>query len=339
MSPVPNRSLGGRLPDRLIPNPKLRFLDQCREVLRFKQMSPRTEKSYVDWIRRFIVWSGKRHPREMGTVEVRGFLTHLAVERNVAAATQNQALNALVFLYREVIGGELGWLEGFEPAKRGKRLPEVLSRAEAQALLARLTGTQSLIGRLLYGTGLRLTEGLRLRVKDLDFERGVIVVRGGKGDRDRMTMLPESLRAELQAHLRRVRELHERDVAQGLGEVWLPKALAVKYPRAAREWVWQWVFPSAELSADPEDGQRRRHHVTDAAVQRALKVAAGAAGLERRASPHVLRHSFATHLLESGTDIRTLQELLGHSHVSTTQIYTHVMKQPGLGVRSPLDAG
>ncbi len=242
-----------------------------------------------------------------------------------------------MFLYREVIGGELGWLDGFEPAKRGARLPEVLSRAEVQAVLNQLAGTQGLIGRLLYGTGLRLLEGLRLRVKDVDFARRQIVVRAGKGDKDRVTMLPESLREELKAHLHRVRELHEQDVGAGFGAVWLPKALAVKYPQAAREWIWQWVFPSAEMSVDPISRARRRHHVSDAGVQRALKLAAQKAGVTRRVSPHVLRHSFATHLLEGGTDIRTLQELLGHKDVSTTQIYTHVMQKPGLGVRSPLD--
>ena len=323
--------------ERFIPNPKLRFLDQCREVLRFRQMAYRTEQTYVDWIRRFIVWSGKRHPREMGSPEVRAFLTHLAAERNVAAATQNQALNALVFLYREVIGGELEWLDGFEPAKRGQRLPEVLSRQEVQTVLGQLKGTHALIARLLYGTGLRLMEGLRLRVKDIDFIRGQIAVRAGKGNKDRVTMLPESLREALKVHLHRVRELYEKDLAAGGGEVWLPTALAVKYPRAPREWAWQWVFPSAELSMDPRSGRRRRHHVSDAGVQRAIKLAAKAARLERRVSPHVLRHSFATHLLEGGTDIRTLQELLGHKDVSTTQIYTHVMTKPGIGVRSPLD--
>ena len=323
--------------ERFIPNPKLRFLDQCREVLRFRQMAFRTEQTYVDWIRRFIVWSGKRHPREMGSPEVRAFLTHLAADRNVAAATQNQALNALVLLYREVIGGELKWLDGFEPAKRGQRLPEVLSRQEVQSVLGQLKGTHALIARLLYGTGLRLMEGLRLRVKDIDFARGQIMVRAGKGDKDRATMLPEVLREALKAHLHRVRELYEKDMAAGLGEVWLPKALGVKYPNAPREWAWQWVFPSAELSTDPRSGRRRRHHVSDAGVQRAIKLAAKAARLERRVSPHVLRHSFATHLLEGGTDIRTLQELLGHQDVSTTQIYTHVMTKPGIGVRSPLD--
>ena len=326
-----------RVREQYVPNPKLRFLDQCREVLRYRQMAYRTEQSYVDWIRRFIVWSGKRHPREMGAVEVRGFLTHLAVDRHVAAATQNQALNALVFLYREVIGGELEWLGGFEPARRGARLPEVLSRAETQAVLGQLQGTHALIGRLLYGTGMRLMEGLRLRVKDVDFARGQIVVRAGKGDRDRVTMLPEALRELLQAHLQRVRELHERARAGGGGEVWLPKALAVKYPRAPGEWAWQWVFPSAELSTDPLSGRRLRHHVSDAGVQRAIKQAAAAAGVARRVTPHVLRHSFATHLLENGYDIRTVQELLGHKDVTTTQIYTHVMQKPGLGVRSPLD--
>ena len=328
MNPPFDPSYSGRPVARLVPNPKLRFLDQCREVLRFKQMSPRTEKAYVDWIRRFIVWAkdhshltpsprsvsgpssprpekllsfaeissaaqgeggevtdavGRvpigvwRHPKEMGAAEVRGFLTHLAAERNVAASTQNQAVNALVFLYREVIGGELDWIGGFEPAKRGTRLPEVLSRPEVQAVLQQMTGTQALIGRLLCGTGMRLLEGLRLRVKDVDFARHQIVVRGGKVDKDRVTMLPELLREPLKVHLHGVRELHERDLAAGYGEVWLPKALSVKFPRAAREWSWQWVFPSSEMSVDRESGARRRHHVTDAAVQRAVKLAVGRA--------------------------------------------------------------
>jgi integron integrase len=320
-----------------VPNPKLRFLDQCREVCRFRHFSPRTEEAYVHWIRHFIVWHGKRHPRDMGANEVRQFLGHLASARGVAASTQNQALNALVFLYRQVLGRELGELGEIERARRPVRIPVVLSRQEVLAVLGQLTGTQRLIGRFLYGTGLRLLEGLRVRVKDLDFARGQVEVRGGKGDKDRVTMLPESLREPLQAHLHRVRDLHTQDLAAGLGEVWLPGALRVKWPTAGREWAWQWVFPSAEISVDPESGVKRRHHVTDAAVQRAIKTAAAKAGVVKRVTPHVLRHSFATHLLEAGTDIRTLQELLGHKDVTTTQIYTHVMRKPGLGVRSPLD--
>lgn len=322
---------------RFLPNPKLRFLDQCREVMRFKRFSLRTVEAYVHWIRRFIVWSGKRHPKEMGAAEVNRFLGHLALEEGVAASTQNQALNALVFLYREVVGNELGEIGVFERAKRPERIPVVLSREEVRAVLERMAGTQQLIGRLLYGTGLRLLEGLRLRVKDLDFARGQVIVRGGKGDKDRVTMLPESLKESLRAHLHEVREWHGRDLAAGFGEVWLPGALRSKWPKAGLEWAWQWVFPSAELSVDPETKVRRRHHVTDAAVQHAVKRAALSAGILKRVTPHVLRHSFATHLLEGGTDIRTVQELLGHADVTTTQIYTHVMQKPGLGVKSPLD--
>ncbi|HWD92324.1 MAG TPA: integron integrase [Verrucomicrobiae bacterium] len=326
-----------RPPERLVPNPKLKFLDQCREVMAFKRFSHRTQDAYAHWIKRFILWSGKRHPREMGGAEVTSFLAHLAVGERVAASTQNQALNALIFLYRQVLGRDLGELGRFERAKRPARTPVVLSREEVRLLLEKLEGTQLLIGKFLYGTGLRLLEGLRVRVKDVDFARGQVVVRGGKGDKDRVTMLPESLREPLRAHLHRVRELHDQDLAGGFGEVWLPHALRVKWPKAGREWAWQWVFPSAALSMDPETKVRRRHHVTDAAVQAAIKKGAVQAGLMKRVSPHVLRHSFATHLLEGGADIRTVQDLLGHKDVSTTQIYTHVMMKPGLGVRSPLD--
>jgi integron integrase len=272
-----------------------------------------------------------------GTGKVAAFLTHLATERTVAVATQKQALNALVFLYEQVLGVPLGVLGDYARPQRPPRLPVVLSREEAQRLLERMEGTAQLIGRLLYGTGTRLMEALRLRVKDLDFARGQILIRDGKGDQDRVTMLPEVLQEPLQAHLHRVRELHERDLKAGYGEAWLPGALRAKWPKAGREWAWQWVFPSAALSVDPETGIRRRHHVTDAAVQQAIKQAAARAGLLKRVTPHVLRHSFATHLLESGTNIRTVQDLLGHKDVSTTQIYTHVMQKPGLGVRSPLD--
>ncbi len=323
--------------EAFVPNPKLRFMEQCREVMRYRHLSPRTEEAYLHWIRRFIVWSGKRHPREMGAPEVRGFLTHLAAERNVAVATQNQALNALVFLYREVVPGELGWIGNFERAQRPRRLPQVLSREEVRRLLEALPGTYGLIGRLLYGTGLRLMEGLRLRIKDLDFGRGLIVVHEGKGLKDRVTMLPESLRAPLQAQLVRVRELHGEDRRQAVPGVALPTALQAKFPNAGTEWAWQWVFPSQELSSDPVTKLLRRHHVHEAGFQRAMKRAALEAVPHKRASAHTLRHSFATHLLESGTDLRTLQELLGHQDVATTQIYTHVLAKPGLGVRSPLD--
>ena len=291
----------------------------------------------MHWIRRFILWSGKRHPKDMGAAEVREFLTHLAVKDRVAASTQNQALNGLVFLYGEVLGMAMGEFGVFARAARPERIPVVLSREEVRALLGKLAGTQGLIGQFLYGTGLRLLEGLRIRVKDLDFARGQVIVRSGKGDKDRVTMLPVSLREGLQAHLHRVRELHHKDLAAGLGEAWLPGALRAKWPKAGREWGWQWVFPSAELSLDPETQLRRRHHVSDAGVQRAIKQAAAAAGLLKRVSPHVLRHSFATHLLEDGTDIRTVQDLLGHKDLATTQLYTHVMQKPGLGVKSPLD--
>jgi integron integrase len=334
---APRISSIGFVPGRFIPNPKLRFMDQCREVMRFKRFSPRTEETYLHWIRRFILWSGKRHPKEMGAIEVNGFLAHLAVQGRVAAATQNQALNALVFLYRQVVGRDLDELGMFERAKRSERIPVVLSREEVRAVLAKLEGTQHLIGRFLYGTGVRLLEGLRMRVKDLDFARRQVVVRGGKGDKDRVTMMPESLMEPLQAQLHRVRELHQQDLTAGFGEVWLPGALRAKWPKAGFEWSWQWVFPSSELSIDPETQVRRRHHVSDAAVQTAIKRAAVKAGLMKRVTPHVFRHSFATHLLESGTDIRTVQDLLGHKDVTTTQIYTHVMRKPGLGVRSPLD--
>lgn len=266
-----------------------------------------------------------------------GFLTHLAVAGQVAALTQNQAKSALLFLYREVLGIELPWLDDVESAKAPRRLPVVLTQAEVVALLARLDGTNALVCRLLYGTGLRIMECLRLRVKDVDFERGEILVRDGKGFKDRVTMLPASLAPALREHMARVAELHRQDLAAGHGEVWLPYALERKYPNAGREWAWQYVFPSAKQSVDPRSGVVRRHHVADQAVQRALKRAVRAAGVAKPATPHTLRHSFATHLLESGYDIRTVQELLGHSDVSTTMIYTHVLNKGGRGVRSPLD--
>ncbi len=314
-----------------------RLLDQVRARIRVKHYSIRTEQAYVDWIRRFIRHFGKRHPKDMGAEEVAAFLSHLAVAGRVSASTQNQAKSALLFLYKEVLALELPWLNKVESAKAPKRLPVVLTRDEVMAVLSRLEGSHSLIARLLYGTGLRIMECLRLRVKDIDFACGEILVRDGKGAKDRVTMLPESLASALQAHLVRVRELHRQDVEAGHGEVYLPYALDRKYPSAGREWMWQYVFPSASLSVDPRTGIVRRHHVQDQAVQRAIRQAVRDAGVNKPATPHTLRHSFATHLLESGYDIRTVQELLGHSDVSTTMIYTHVLNRGGRGVASPLD--
>lgn len=315
--------------------PKL--LDRVRGKIRLKHYSLRTEEAYVDWIRRFIRHFDKRHPRDMGAAEVEAFLTHLAVAGKVAAATQNQAKSALLFLYREVLETELPWLDNVERARAPKRLPVVLTRTEVQTLLARLDGTHWLVANLLYGAGLRIMEALRLRVKDLDLARREILVRDGKGFKDRVTMLPVALANPLQEHLKRVAELHHRDVAAGYGAVHLPHALERKYPGAATEWGWQYVFPSTTLSVDPLSGETRRHHVQDQAVQRAIRQAVRNAGLAKPATPHTLRHSFATHLLEGGYDIRTVQELLGHADVSTTMIYTHVLNKGGRGVVSPLD--
>jgi integron integrase len=315
--------------------PKL--LDQVRGKIRLKHYSIRTEQAYVDWIKRFILHFGKRHPRELGAAEVEQFLTHLAVAGNVAASTQNQAKSALLFLYREVLETELPWLDNVERARTPKRLPVVLTRDEVHAVLSRLSGTHWLIASLLYGAGLRIMEALRLRVKDVEFPRKEILVRDGKGFKDRVTMLPAALAVPLAAHLERVKALHEQDLAAGRGAVYLPYALERKYPGAARDWAWQYVFPSANLSEDPRTGIERRHHLQDQAVQRAMRQAVRDAGVAKPATPHTLRHSFSTHLLEGGYDIRTVQELLGHADVSTTMIYTHVLNRGGRGVTSPLD--
>ncbi|MDP2785835.1 MAG: integron integrase [Sulfurimicrobium sp.] len=317
------------------PVPKL--LDQVRGKIRLKHYSIRTEQAYVDWIKRFVLHFDKRHPRELGAAEVEQFLTHLAVHGKVAASTQNQAKSALLFLYKEVLAVELPWLDNVERAKAPKRLPVVLNRDEVQAVLSRLAGTHWLIASLLYGSGMRIMECLRLRVKDVDFKRREILIRDGKGFKDRVTMLPASLVATLEAHVAKVRMLHEDDLQQGFGAVYLPDALDRKYPNAAREWAWQYVFPAAKLSTDPRSNETRRHHVQEQAVQRAVKQAVRDAGVVKLATPHTFRHSFATHLLEGGYDIRTVQELLGHSDVSTTMIYTHVLNRGGMGVRSPLD--
>ncbi|WP_374476346.1 integron integrase [Zoogloea sp.] len=316
-----------------------RLLDQVRERIRVKHYSLRTEQAYVGWIKRYIFFHDKRHPRDMGKVEVEAFLGVLAVEHNVSAATQTQALSALLFLYREVLGIELPWLDDLVRAKKPRRLPSVLTRAEVSALLGAMDDPEVVLpARLLYGGGLRLLECLRLRVKDVDVSRREILVRDGKGQKDRVTMLPESLVPQMQVQMETVRQLHAGDLANGHGEVWLPDALSVKYPGAARALGWQYMFPAAGFSSDPRSGAVRRHHLDERRVQRAVKKAAEVAGIVKMVSPHTFRHSFATHLLESGYDIRTVQELLGHADVKTTMIYTHVLNRGGRGVVSPLDA-
>ena len=314
-----------------------KLLDRVRWHLRVKRYSIRTESAYTDWIRRFILFHGKRHPAEMGENEIAAFLSHLAINRNVAAATQNQALSALLFLYRQVLERKLEYIAGVERVRRPPKLPVVFTRAEARAVLAHLDGDYRLMVHLLYGSGLRLLEVLRLRVKDIDFGYNRISVREGKGMRERVTILPARLKQPLQAHLARIHELHQQDVARGHGAVYLPTALGRKYPGAARSWPWQYVFPAAKPSVDPRSGEVRRHHVAEKNLQNAVKLAIRSAGLTKAASCHTFRHSFATHLLESGYDIRTVQELLGHKDVSTTMIYTHVLNKPGLGIRSPID--
>ena len=315
-----------------------RLLERVRERLRVKHYSLRTETAYLGWIKRFIVFHGKRHPSGMGKTEVEAFLTYLAAERDVAAATQNQALSALLFLYAEVLEMQLPWLSEVTRAKKPARLPTVLTVAETADLLAHVENEEMrLVIRLLYGTGMRLLECLRLRVKDLDLARREILVRDGKGGKDRVTMVPERLIPALQARLAARRSLHVSDLAEGRGEVWLPHALERKYPNAARAFGWQYVFPASGYSRDPRSGAVRRHHLDEKRVQRAVRAAAARAGIAKPVSPHTLRHSFATHLLEGGYDIRTVQELLGHSDVSTTMIYTHVLNKGGRGVTSPLD--
>jgi integron integrase len=316
--------------------PKL--LDQVRDRIRVKHYSIRTETQYVQWIKRFIIFHDKRHPKDMGAPEVEAFLTHLAVVGNVAAATQNQALSAILFLYREVLCINLPWLDGVVRAKTPQRLPVVLTRQEVASVLERMSGVYALLAQLLYGTGMRLMECVRLRVKDVDFERAEIVVRDGKGAKDRVTMLPQTLIIPLQAHLRTRRQLFDDDRVAGKASVFMPNALDRKYLNAATDWAWQYVFPSGSYSIDPRSGEERRHHLDEKLLQRAVKKAVQASGVAKLATPHTFRHSFATHLLQSGYDIRTVQELLGHADVATTMIYTHVLNKGGRGVTSPLDA-
>lgn len=314
-----------------------KLLDQLKGSLRAKHYSIRTEKVYVQWVVRFVRFHGLRHPMELGRSEVEMFLSHLAVEGGVAAATQNQALAAIAYLYREVLRASLPWLDDVVRAKKPERLPVVLTREETRLVLAQLDGEIGLMASLLYGSGLRLMECVRLRVKDIDFAYRQLVVRDGKGAKDRVTVLPDGLVSPIQNQLTRVKRLHEYDLAQGLGDVWMPDALDRKYPSSGRSWPWQYVFPSRRLSVDPRGDKTRRHHVDPKMLQRAVGRAVRAAGLTKPATCHTFRHSFATHLLEDGYDIRTVQELLGHKDVSTTQIYTHVLNRGGRGVRSPLD--
>ncbi|KAF7597870.1 MAG: integrase [Candidatus Dactylopiibacterium carminicum] len=329
---------GDLAPDSAYLGAAPKLLDQLRDRLRLKHYSIRTEQAYLHWVKRFILFHGKRHPAEMGKDEVEAFLTSLAVARNVAAATQSQALSAILFLYQEVLGKVLPWLDEVTRAKKPVRLPTVLSVPEVQALMAAVDDPEiALLVRLLYGTGMRVMEGARLRVKDVDFLRREIVVREGKGNKDRVTMLPGSLVEPLRAKLKWRQQQHEADLALGRGSVYLPHALAVKYPSADTTFGWQYVFPASSFSTDPRSGVVRRHHIDEQRVQRTVKKAARAAGIVKSVSPHTLRHSFATHLLEAGQDIRTVQELLGHKDVSTTMIYTHVLNRGGLAVLSPLD--
>jgi integron integrase len=318
--------------------PAARLLPTLREAIRVRHYSLRTEQVYVGWVRRYVHFHSLRHPRELGAPEVQAFLSHLASERSVSASTQGQAKSALLFLYKHVLGVELPWLDEVVSAKATRRLPVVLTQREVRELLMNLEGgVTGLVASLLYGTGMRLLEGLRLRVKDLEFERREIIVREGKGGKDRVTVLPENLIAPLRGQLEHARVWHRKDTAAGRAGVWLPDALALKAPKAGSSWGWQWVFPSPTLSIDPRSGIERRHHLHEHSIQRAVAGAARRAGITKPCSPHVLRHSFATHMLQAGYDIRTVQELLGHSDVQTTMIYTHVLNRGGRGVLSPLD--
>lgn len=323
------------LPKGSAPMPRL--LEELRRAIQSRHYSRRTERAYANWIRRYVKFHGMRHPREMGHDEITAFLSHLASDRRVAASTQNQAMSALVFLYREVFGYDLPWLDGIVRAKRPLKVPVVLTAEEVRSVLRCMRGQPRLVASLLYGSGLRLLEALNLRVQDLDFEFGEITVRRGKGKKDRRTMLPASLAQRLRSHLEEVKIQHQADLACGRGSVELPDAVERKYPSAACEWSWQWVFPATRHYLHRETGVRRRHHLHESVVQRHIKQAVGESGITKRATSHTFRHSFATHLLQDGYDIRTIQELLGHSDVATTMVYTHVLNRGGGGVKSPLD--
>ena len=316
---------------------KIKLLDQVRISMRTSHYASKTEESYLGWIRKFIVFNNKQHPNELGEVEIKNYLEHLAIKQHVSSSTQNQALCAIVFLYKRVLKKNLGDFGELTWAKKTERLPVILGPEEIKKLMAQLKGTYWIMANLLYGSGLRLNECLKLRVKDVDFIYNQITIRDSKGDKDRVTMLPERVVDQLKKHLEKVRRLHEQDIRKGYGRAHLPNALGRKYPNADKEWGWQYVFPSEHLSVDPEDGVLRRHHLYETVLQKAIKEAVRKAGIAKPASCHTLRHSFATQLLQAGYDIRTVQELLGHKDVKTTMIYTHVLKKGGLGVQSPAD--
>lgn len=319
------------------PRKPRKLLDQVSDIMRLKHYAYRTELTYSGWIKRFILFHEKKHPRDMGEPEVEAFLTWLAVEKKVSKSTQNQAFNALIFLYRDVLDRPLEGRINAVRSRKKVRLPVVMSKEETQRVLNAMSGTTQLMAKLLYGSGLRLMECIRLRVKDIDFELDEIRIRSGKGDKDRLVPLPESIKPALNTHLERVKLIHEDDLASGCGEVYLPQALSRKYPGAAKEWKWQYVFPSSKLSRDPRTNVTRRHHMDPSSLDRAIKRAVKLAGITKRVTSHTFRHSFATHLLQTGTDIRTIQSLLGHNDVATTMIYTHVLRREAQGVKSPLD--
>jgi integron integrase len=317
--------------------PAKKLLEQVSDTIRVKHYSSRTEKTYKDWIKRYILFHNKRHPKDMGVEEIQAFITYLATEKHVSASTQNQALSAVIFLYRHVLQLDIPLPAGVIRAEKSETLPVVLTHPEALSVINKMAGVSQLMAKLLYGSGLRLTECLRLRIKDLDFGSHQIIVRDGKGEKDRATVLPDSLVLDLQTHLKTVRDIHQQDLKAGYGEVYLPYALSRKYPNAPKEWIWQYVFPASMRSTDPETKKIRRHHLDPSVLQKNIRLAARLAGIDKPVSPHTFRHSFATHLLQNGYDIRTIQELLGHKDVKTTMIYTHVLQRGGLAVKSPLD--
>jgi len=328
-----------QIPNPNPPKPEKKLLDQLRDQIRLKQYSPRTEKTYIEWVREYILFHNKRHPREMGAVEINQFITHLVVERKASASTQNQAISGILFLYRNVLKVELDEdAINFVRPKKGKRVPNVLSPQEAKTIIANMAGVYKIMVQIMYGSGLRLMECMRLRIKDIDFENHRIIVYDGKGGDDRVTMLPDSLVRPLKEHIAQVKALHEKDLSKGLGSVYMPYALGEKYPAAHKQWIWQYVFPASTFFTDTDSGITRRHHVHETALQRAIRVAVKSAQIDKRVTPHTFRHSFATHLLQNNYDIRTVQELLGHKDVKTTMIYTHVLQRGGLAVKSPLDA-